>query len=513
MDLKNLMRLNPTMDMVAQELENGGISCQRFIPHPERSYRAALPYTGQVRLEEDILYLVVPELEDRFPAGNVSCVCTRALPTRENRLLCTGTSAGTLMQRLGELFCRLADQEARLNQLVFSGGSLDELCQLGQELTGCPVCIHDDWFILIAMSSGSAAIMPPEQVDSSGKGFIPRQILEEFKFDPDYEQTFAQQRCQLWVNAADVGRCLYVNLWREQRYWGRLLLFETNRPVEPLDYLMAECLAQRALYLMLRQKPGLRQHRNLDDVVFSLLEGRDPGPGDLRFLLDTLGWNGEDSFLCIRLQNQREDPSGVLGHMLHSDLFRCFPGNFVMFLERQQCLVLNLTRNSQGLSEIRHRLSPLCRDYCLYAGVSSPVKGILALCQAAKQSEIALERAFELRGPDWVQSFSDCALEYMLGSIRSGLEPRYLAAPEWLALRQFDQEHDTRYFDTLRTYLLMERDIPKTARALIVHRTTLIYRLKKIGELTGLDLENPDLRLYLLLSLRLLERQRLIEEA
>lgn len=32
-------------------------------------------------------------------------------------------------------------------------------------------------------------------------------------------------------------------------------------------------------------------------------------------------------------------------------------------------------------------------------------------------------------------------------------------------------------------------------------------------ELTGLDLENPDLRLYLLLSLRLLERQRLIEEA
>lgn len=511
MDLKNLMRLIPTADMVARELEDNGISCQLHVPHPELSYRAFFPYTGQPRLEPDILYLVMPEYEHSFPRDGFSCVCTRNLATRENRICCPGRTHGELMQRLGELYCRLADQEARLNQLVFSGGSLDELCQLGQELTGCPVCIHDDWFILIAMSDGSTSIMPPEQVDSSGKGFIPRQILEEFKFDPEYEQTFAQQRCQLWVNASDVGRCLYVNLWQEKRYWGRLLLFEANRPVGPLDYLMAENLAQRALYLLLRQKPGLRQHRNLDDVIFSLLSGQDPGPGDLRFLLDTLGWNRDDNYLCIRLQNQREDPSGVLGHMLHSDLFRTFPGNFVMFLERQQCLVMNLTQNEQGLSEIRHRLSPLCRDYCLYGGVSSPVKGILALNQASRQSEIALERAFELRGPDWVQSFSDCALEYMLGSIRSGLEPRYLAAPEWLVLRDFDRTHDTRYFETLRAWLLMERDIPKTAKELIVHRTTLIYRLKKIEALTGLDLENPDLRLYLLLSLRLLERQRLLE--
>ncbi len=513
MDLHTLTRLIPTMDMVAQELERAGFSCQRFIPHPEISYRAVLPFTGQSRLEPDILYFVEPAYGDRFPPEGYSCVCTRSTAARENRLLCTGKDTGGLMQQLGELYCRLADQEARLNQLVFSESTLDELCQLGQELTGHPVCIHDDWFILIAMSDGSSAIMPPEQVDSSGKGFIPRQILEEFKFDPDYEQTFAQQRCQLWINASDVGRCLYVNLWQEKRYLGRLLLFETARPLEPLDYLMAECLAQRALFLLLRQKPGLRQHRNLDDVVFSLLEGQDPGPGDLRFLLDTLGWNSEDTFLCIRLQSQREDPSGVMGHMLHSDLFRFFPGNYVMFLERQQCVVLNLARNDQGLPDIRHRLSPLCRDYCLYAGVSSPVKGLLSLGQAAKQSQIALTRAFDLRGPDWVQSFSDCALEYMLGSIRSGLEPKYLAAPEWLGLRDYDREHGTRYFETLRAYLLLERDIPKTARELIVHRTTLIYRLNKIEALTGLDLENPDLRLYLLLSLRLLERQRLIEEA
>lgn len=513
MELTHLMRLIPTMDMVAEELEEAGIFCQRFIPRPDRSYRAVMPYTGQSRLAEDILYLVGPEQDAAFPADRASCVCTRAIPGRENRLCCPGRTAEELMQRILELFCRFQEQEAQLNQLLFSGEGLDDLCQLGQELTGCPVCIHDDWFILIAMSEGAEAIMPPEGSGGSGRGFIPRSILEEFKFDTDYEQTFAQQRCQLWVNSPDLGRCLYVNLWQDRRYRGRLLYFESRRALKSADYLMAECLAQRAMLLLLRQKPGARPHRNLDDVIYALLEGRDPGPGDLRFLLDTLRWGAEDSYLCVRLQTQQEDVAGVLGHVLHSDLFRAFPGSYVMFLERQQCLVLNLTREEPGFQELRHRISPLCMDYGLYGGISSPVRGIRALDQAAKQADIALERAFELRGADWVQSFSDCALEYMLGSIHSGLEPRYLAAPEWLALRSYDRDHDTRYFETLRTYLLMERDIPKTAKALIIHRTTLIYRLNKIRALTGLDLEDPDLRLYLLLSLRLLERQRLVGEA
>ena len=63
------------------------------------------------------------------------------------------------------------------------------------------------------------------------------------------------------------------------------------------------------------------------------------------------------------------------------------------------------------------------------------------------------------------------------------------------------------YFDTLKTYLLHERDIPKTSEALIIHRTTLLYRLKKIQSQWNLNLEDPWQRLYLMLSLWILEQQ------
>lgn len=510
MELTRLMRLNPTMDMVAEELEDGHWECQRIIPFPEKKYRGVLPYTGQARLDEHILYLVGPELAERFPGGEYSCVSTRRVPGQGNRLCCPGRTDQQLLQSLLELFCRLQEQEAQFNQLVFSGGSLDALCQLGQELTGNAVCIHDDWFVMIAMSDGATRIMPPEHISDSVKGFVPRRILEEFKFDSDYDRTYAQQRCQLWTNASEPGRCLYVNLWEDQRYRGRLILFEAARAFRALDYLMAECLAQRAMLLLRLQKPGSRPYRNLDDVVFTLLEGKEPEPEDLRFLLDTLNWSAEDRYLCIRLQHQQEDASEVLGHVLHSDLFRVFPGSYIMYLGRQQCLILNLTRKDQDLTELRHRLAPLCRDYCLYAGLSSPVSGIAALSQASRQADIALERAFYRRDERWVLPFSECALDYLLSSLQTELEPKNLAAPEWFILLAYDREKDTRYFETLAAYLLLERDIPKTAEALIIHRTTLIYRLKKIAALTGLDLDDPDRRLYLLISLKLLEQQRLI---
>ncbi len=40
---------------------------------------------------------------------------------------------------------------------------------------------------------------------------------------------------------------------------------------------------------------------------------------------------------------------------------------------------------------------------------------------------------------------------------------------------------------------------------MIIHRTTLVYRLKKIQSMTSINLDDPEERLYLLLSLRLLE--------
>jgi DNA-binding PucR family transcriptional regulator len=98
-------------------------------------------------------------------------------------------------------------------------------------------------------------------------------------------------------------------------------------------------------------------------------------------------------------------------------------------------------------------------------------------------------------------------MEHMLEKLDSPLPTWCLVSPELQAMMDHDRQKGTQYFETLRAYLLNERDIPKTAEKLIIHRTTLLYRLKKIQSLMHVDLEDPWQRLYLTLSLWILEKK------
>lgn len=65
-----------------------------------------------------------------------------------------------------------------------------------------------------------------------------------------------------------------------------------------------------------------------------------------------------------------------------------------------------------------------------------------------------------------------------------------------------DARSGTEYMLTLRTYLDCGRDSARAAALLSVHQNTLRYRLRRVHELFGIDLDNADDTLMLWLSLR-----------
>jgi DNA-binding PucR family transcriptional regulator len=57
--------------------------------------------------------------------------------------------------------------------------------------------------------------------------------------------------------------------------------------------------------------------------------------------------------------------------------------------------------------------------------------------------------------------------------------------------------------ETLRAYLDHFGDVSAASRALGVHSNSLRYRLRRITQVSGLDLESPDARLLAQVQLRL----------
>jgi hypothetical protein len=92
------------------------------------------------------------------------------------------------------------------------------------------------------------------------------------------------------------------------------------------------------------------------------------------------------------------------------------------------------------------------------------------------------------------------AFSWLLGeTTRANAKPHFRHSALEI-LREKGGKSAAELYETLRQYLLHERNNNETAKALGIHRNTLSYRLFQIKELTALNLDNAEERHFALLS-------------
>jgi purine catabolism regulator len=82
-----------------------------------------------------------------------------------------------------------------------------------------------------------------------------------------------------------------------------------------------------------------------------------------------------------------------------------------------------------------------------------------------------------------------------LGALRS------FAVAVLAPLRDYDEKHQTELEKTLRLYFSVGENVKTASEQLNVHRHTVFYRLRQIGEITGRSLENAHDQLTLRLAI------------
>lgn len=106
------------------------------------------------------------------------------------------------------------------------------------------------------------------------------------------------------------------------------------------------------------------------------------------------------------------------------------------------------------------------------------------------------------RTPNGVTSFEQLGVYRILDTGQNRAEMRAFVQ-EWLGpLLDYDRTKNSDLVRTLSQYLECGGNYDETAAALIIHRSTLRYRLGRIKEITGLDLHDVNNRLNLHLAAR-----------
>ncbi len=443
-----------------------------------------------------------------FPLDRLPYISCEEQPGDAAHLCVAGRETREVLDMLSQVFQRFRDLEADLNWLLGTGGSLEDLCKAASSFFRNPVYIHDSMFAVLAQSCRVAGMLELERDLSRGRSFVPAWLIEDFRFSACYAETLHQEKAAVWGvdQYPHHMRSLYVNLRDGDCYRGRLIVNELRSPLRPGDFRVAEAVAEYALRLLRRvEREAGPDPKSCEDVLRTLLSEGSAGPLEQRVLLTTLGWEEDDAFLAVLLKDQDGGVAACGDGALRSVLPAALPGVYPVFFERRLCVLADLRAARTDDAGLRARLAPFVRDFLLYAGASAEVEGLRALPAAVEQAGFALERAFASGGLRWYVSFSDCALSYLLSHIQTPFPLAMQLSPVLARLRRHDRLHGSQYYETLRCYLTHERSVPRTAEALIIHRTTLLYRLEKIAALTRLDLDDDSVRLYLLLSFRLSE--------
>lgn len=182
-----------------------------------------------------------------------------------------------------------------------------------------------------------------------------------------------------------------------------------------------------------------------------------------------------------------------LNNIFSSGIY-CYRGNNIILLVALQ---VPFAQNS----EIIDQLKSLIDNNHIPIGVSNPFRNIAEFFDAYHQAETAMNNARV-----GLVQYADFSSQILADSLR--IQHRGdLINPDIIFLKNYDREHGTDYFQTLKTYLLSNFSASQTAKIMNVHHNTVLYRLNKAQQLIGYRFDSLQKNKSIFLSLILADNR------
>lgn len=177
-----------------------------------------------------------------------------------------------------------------------------------------------------------------------------------------------------------------------------------------------------------------------------------------------------------------------------------FPNSKVLIYNGQIVCILSVPANQTLGQEYREIAVKFCREQGIYAGLSNCFQNILDLSEYYNQALRSIELGIcHINEPN-LFCYEDYYMDHVINAFLQKHKPRAFCHAKMQFLMDYDKKHKSELAYTLYMYLTHERNLAATAEAMDMHRTSLVYRFKKISSLIGDDFDDYQERMYLILS-------------
>ena len=414
----------------------------------------------------------------------------------------------TLSNELSRIFFEYNTLEQQLQESINKGRSIQHMVELmAPYLNGNELIVCTDDYRNIGKSNEIVHLHEISGMSQPGRdGILPPEVVTFFKNDIIFNEVKTCTEPFIYDSSIFICRAICMNVFRHGEYACRIILAEDVNTFRGYEEGLVRFFTSfiQLIYNLAAEKSDILSRDHMADMFIDLLNGEAVVSHRIESRLNSRGWLFTGSFLCLKIMPSERD------YYTRTIPFYCQTFNRDLkggcFFEYNGVIagVVDLRHYEASAEKFMASYLETFRDGDFRVGFSNVFSDITDLQSSYMQAKVALESGQRQFPSRWFFKFSDICLYYMETKLTEELDGRFLCAPEILILQQYDTLNGSDYLKTLKVYLNNQMNAVKTARDLFIHRATMVYRLDRIRELTGIDFKDTEKNLHLVISANLL---------
>lgn len=400
----------------------------------------------------------------------------------------------------------------QLSAMSREGKGLAAMTEVMSKLTGNIVAVQDKRLEIQAVSwPSNTSVDRDALIEALQQRDALPPVLRNRKAAAKARQSYWQQLLPVTTGSPPMGRLLSPIISGD-RARGYLSVIGPAGELDMLDSLTVEHGAAACALEMAKAKAVSEAKKSLrGDFLEGLLAGTSPEKeiGRLEGRLDhnttephavmVIDWMGATTPSLRRLETSVH---WVLSNHPRPALVHVY-GN-------QHLVIFQALKNTEDM-ESAHQLGRRLREQIetefpestIIAGISGPAKTLSDWPTAYNQALQAMQLGERLKLTNQFVEFNSLGIYRLLYELEDQPKVRRFTDEIMRPLAEYDGQNRGSLVKTVEAYFTHHGNISQTAESLFVHRNTLLYRMERIQELTGLQLDQANMRLALHLSLKL----------
>lgn len=400
----------------------------------------------------------------------------------------------------------------RILDTLYLNVGLQGLVNVASELFGNPLFINDTAFKLLAMTN-EYTFEDISLEEEKGLGYLNDEVYGDLREDSIFERSRQSGEIVHSKRSKHDQRWLFKSVKVKDIVVADIAIVDLKRPFKSTDYELLERFAN-VVAMEMEKKDFYADNKGIMYNYFlaDLISGSLNKSNQTSMFKQTVEQRASMIGLKLHRWSKLFVISGSQGEALHEQLpfvtnqvrllvpdcrWTVFRGNLIFFISRPNKEVFTTNEFM--------RLRSFCLDNALFIGTSNSFEDLFEAANYYRQALHAAEVGITLCAENPIFEYSKASIYFAIQVILKRNRYEEFVHPAIFEIMDYDNKNETELMKTLEVWISCAGDSNRAAKELYIHRNTLSYRIGRLREITGINLDDGNELLRVFFSLKVME--------